>query len=372
MIKVREVDDKDLILLAEFLPKGFPITAKEFWLPLFEMWWTLNPAYTDQFPRGWVIEKDKLIVGFMGNIPVKFLVRGEMKIAAASNSWYVDPSIRGIYSYILFNEFLKQKGVSLFLFKQEGDKNIMHILSRFMFEEYIFPKSQKQYIYIIDKRKVKSILKTVLANNRMPKFSQLLEYLKRLGFLFFTYLYQKPVISGCLHEELYISSLCTSCDDSFSKLWESNLKTCDATLSRDLKTLNWLYFSSARVYKRVVIQCHRTCDKTLAGYMVFDLISTNTSEVVSMQLVDMCIENNNPHVMSSLTKYAIKLGKQKKAALLVVWANSPEAETYFESTITMRSTVQHYRYVRFSDTQKMISDRDNYDKVCLSVIYPPQ
>ena len=373
LIKIREVEDKDLIQLAEFLPKGFPYTTKEFWLPLFEMWWTLNPSYTDQFPRGWVIEKNRLIVGFIGNIPVKYLVGGLVRIAAASNSWYVDPSVRGIFSFILFNEFLKQNLASLFLFKGEDDKHIMNILSKYKFEEHILPKSQKQYVYIIDKKKVRTILKTFLVNNRMPKLSQLLEYSERVGFLLFAYLYQKPVIGGSVpQEEIYISSLCTSCDDSFSKLWEPYLNTCDATLSRDPKTLNWLYFSSARLYKRVVIQCHRSRDNKLAGYMVFDLIRTKTCDVGSMQLMDIYIENNDHRVLASLTSFAIELGKQNNGALLIVWSNSPETETYFRSTFTLRRTVQHYRYVRFSKTPEMKSDRNNYDNVCLSMIYPAQ
>jgi len=367
---VREVEDRDLIHLAKFLPKGFPDTTKEFWLPLFEMWWTLNPAYTDDFPKGWLIEKNGLIIGFLGNIPAKFLVRGETKIAAASNSWYVDPSVRGIFSLRLFNEFMKQKNVTLYLFKAE-DESLREIMHKYKFEDHILPLSHKEYVYIIDKKKVKSIFKSYILNYQMPKLSQFLEYFKRLGFLLFAYLYQKPVIRRVgLHEETYVSSLCTSCDDTFSKLWEPYLNTCDVTLSRDPKTLNWMYFSSARLYKRVMIQCHRTLDKTLAGYMAFDLISIKSSEGGSMHLVDMCIENNDPQVMASLTSFAIKLGKQINAALLIVWANSPEAETYFRSIITNRSTVQHYRYVRFSDTNKM--DRDNYDKVCLSEIYPPQ
>ena len=121
MIKVREVEDKDLIPLSEFLPTGFPYTTKEFWPPLFELWWTLNPAYTPEIPRGWVLEKDRSIVGFIGNIPVRFLVGDTVKIAYRSNSWYVDPSVRGIFSFILFNEFLKQKNASLFLFKGEDN-----------------------------------------------------------------------------------------------------------------------------------------------------------------------------------------------------------------------------------------------------------
>ena len=52
---------------------------------LFDLWWTSNPAYTPQIPRGWVLENDTTLVGFIGNIPVKFLVSGAGEIAAASN-----------------------------------------------------------------------------------------------------------------------------------------------------------------------------------------------------------------------------------------------------------------------------------------------
>ena len=108
----------------------------------------------------------------------------------------MDPSVRGIFSFILFNEFLKQKNASLFLFKGEDNKHIMNILSKYKFEEHILPISQKEYVYIIDKKKVNSIFKTFLLNNQMPKLSQLLEYTKRVGFLLLAYLYQKPIISG--------------------------------------------------------------------------------------------------------------------------------------------------------------------------------
>jgi hypothetical protein len=373
MIKVREVEDKDLIPLAEFLPKGFPYTKKEFWPPLFELWWTLNPAYTTEIPRGWILEKDRSIVGFIGNIPVRFLVGDTVRIAYSSNSWYVDPSVRGIFSFILFNHYLKQKNASLFLFKGEDNTHIMNILSKYKFEEHILPLSQKEYVYIIDKKKVNSIFKTYLVNNQFPKLSQLLEYAKRVGFLLLAYLGQKPIISGgSSPDETYVSSLCTSCDDAFFKMWEQSLNPCTATLSRDLETLNWLYFSSARLYKRVVIQCHRLRDKTLAGYMVFDIIQKKTSDVGSMHLMDMCIEKNDPHVLASLTSCAVELGKQNNAALLILWANSPATETYFCNAITMRRTAKHYRYVKISDNPEMKLCKDNYDTVSLPMIYPPQ
>jgi hypothetical protein len=372
LIKVREVEDSDLIPLADFLPRGFPSTTKEFWLPLFELWWTLNPAYTDQFPRGWVLDRAGSIVGFIGNIPVNFMVGSEVRTAVASNSWYVDPSARGIFSFILFNAFLKQKNTSLFLFKGEENKHIINILSKYHFEKFILPESHKEYVYIIDKKKVKSIFFAFLINSRMPKLSNSFEYIRRLGFLFSAYVHQKPVNQESVPDKEYSCSVCTSCDESFYQLWKQSLNLCDVTISHDAKTLNWLYFSRARYSQRVVIQCHRSRDKKLAGYMVFDLIRKNPSEVGSMQLLDICVENNNPQVLASLSSFALDLGKQHNIALLVVWAPNPESEMYFKSVFTMRRTVQHYRYVRFSDSHEMKSERDKYHNICLPLLYPPQ
>jgi len=207
----------------------------------------------------------------------------------------------------------------------------------------------------------------------MPKISELGELYKRTGFFVFTYLYQKSVIRGCgLTGDTYSSSLCTFCDDSFSRLWGPSLNSCEVALARDTKTLNWLYFSSARANKRVVIQCHRTRDKALAGYMVFDIQRMQPSGEGIMNLMDICIENNDPQVLASLTSFAIETGKQNNAALLVVWADSQETETYFRKTFTIRMNAQHYRYIRFSEPSEMNSGRDNYRTVCPPMIFPPQ
>ena len=108
----------------------------------------------------------------------------------------MDPSVRGIFSLRLFQEYIKQKGASLFLFKEEDDENVMSILSRYKFEEHILPRSQKEYWYILDKKKVDTVIFKFLFTRKLPKVSELGELYKRIGFLIIAYLYQKPVISG--------------------------------------------------------------------------------------------------------------------------------------------------------------------------------
>lgn len=112
MITLRAVESKDIVPLAETLHTGFQNITRETWLQRFENWWTLNPAFTSEFPRGWLLEEEAKIVGFIGNIPINYVIRGEMKIAAAAYPWYVDPSLRGLFSIKLFYEFLNQRNVS--------------------------------------------------------------------------------------------------------------------------------------------------------------------------------------------------------------------------------------------------------------------
>ncbi|MCK9592447.1 MAG: hypothetical protein M0Q91_10620 [Methanoregula sp.] len=370
MIKLREVEDKDLLPLTEFLPRGFPYTTKDFWLPRFKMWWTDNPAYTPQFPRGWVLENDSTLVGFIGNIPVKFLVGGKERLAAASSSWYVDSSVRGMTSIRLFNEFLKQKDVSLFLFKAE-DEQFIPILSRYQFEEYTLPKSKKEYVYIINRKKLDFNFSKFVFNKKIPGFSDLPELYRRTGFLISAYVFQKPVVQDNVPvKDAYTTTLCTSCDDSFYQIRKPVLDRCDVVVSHDTKTLTWLYLNEGRWFKRVVIQCHKSTDNTLAGFMVFDIERRKTSAAGNMRLVDMAIADPDPRVLSSLLSFAIETGKQQNATLLVVWANSPETDRYFQKMFSMRRAVQHKRYIRFSDAGTL--QKGDHGNVCPSLIYPPQ
>jgi hypothetical protein len=106
--------------------------------------------------------------------------------------------------------------------------------------------------------------------------------------------------------------------------------------------------------------------------MVFDVQRVKTTDEATMQLMDMCIADNDPRVLASLTSFAIEIGKQNGTSLLLVWGNSQETETYFRNTFTMRRTAQYHRYIRFPEPHEMNSDRENFDNVCPTVIFPPQ
>jgi len=365
MITLREVTKEDVIPLAEFLSAGWTMrnTTPETWLRRFEIWWNANPAYTDLFPKGWLLENGPSIVGFIGNLPVRFIYRGEIKTAVAAVSWYVDPSVRGLSSLRLFSEFQKQKEASLLLFNSDNP-DLMNIVTKNKFKDYIVPRFQTKYFFVVDRTKLDYIAKKFLFCGELPRLHELAAFIKRFGLLTCACLYQKPVRPSPDTE--YTASLCTSCDDSFSHIWEPYLHACDVTLSRDAKTLNWIYFSSIHPNKRLVIQCRRSRDNSLAGYMVFDIQQKTVADVAMMQLMDMCLEKNDPRVLASLLAFAIGTARQHNAALLSVWADSQETELYFRHTFTLRMDVRQHNFIRFSDIH------DEKLTVCPTMIAPPR
>ena len=311
MITIREVTDRDLVPLSEFLPTGllFKSTTKEIWLRRFEIWWGTNPAYSDLFPKGWVLENGSSIVGFIGNLPVKFFLCGEIKTAAAAVSWYVDPSVRGLSSLRLLYEFQKQKHASLLLFNSDNP-DLMKIVTKNKFKEFIVPRFQTKYFFVINRKKLDYIVRKYLFCGELPRLHEMAAFLSRFGRLTCACIYQKPVVRMSVSSNPdYATSLCSSCDDSFTRIWEPHLKGCDVALSRDTKTLNWIYFSSIQPNKRFVIQCRRSRDNSLAGYMVFDIQRKISSGAGIMQLMDMCLEKHDPRVLASLLAFAIETGK---------------------------------------------------------------
>jgi hypothetical protein len=374
MIKLREVEDTDLNPLADFLLQGFPSKmTKKLWLQKFEFWWATNPAYSDLIPRGWILEKDQEILGFLGNIPIKFMVKNEVRIGVASNSWYVDPSIRGIYSLSLFNKFIRQKNVSLLLFKS-NDEDFSKTLSKYKFEEYILPASQIEYFYITNKRRmIYDLIRFIILNGEIPKFCELPELGKRIVFFMTSAIFRNPFTGEKrLLNEPYICSICTFCDEEFSRITCPHLSSYDAAISHDADTLNWLFFSPGKFNRRVVIQCRRSRDSSLAGYMVFDILGETVYKEGAMQLMDCCVKDENIEVLKKLILFAAEIGKINNAPLMILWANSPEIEKYFQNTFIFKRTIRHYRYAKFSGADHPDSERDNQYKVYLSLIYPPQ
>lgn len=92
--------------------QGLPIRAYADWAHL----WTGNPIYNciPDWPIGWIVEAENEIVGYLGNIPLKYDYAGRNLVGAASYGLAVDPNYRN-YSLPLIGRFYRQSQAELLL-----------------------------------------------------------------------------------------------------------------------------------------------------------------------------------------------------------------------------------------------------------------
>lgn len=113
--KLRQARFDDYPQIAALAAK-FELTVENYsaWTHL----WTNNPAYREikgEFPMGWILESDSDgIVGYLGNIPMAYELRGQRLMAATTRAWVVDKPYRA-YSPMLLATYFQQKNVDLFL-----------------------------------------------------------------------------------------------------------------------------------------------------------------------------------------------------------------------------------------------------------------
>ena len=335
-IKIRNLEEKDIIKLAEFLPLGLPIKSADQWKNLFCMWWIDNPLMNPDFPRGWVLEKNgSEIIGFLGNIPVKFQINGTKGIAAAASSWYVKPEFQGFYSILLLLEFMKQKNVNLFLSTTPSEK-VRKINLKLGFSTIELPFNNSEYWYIINHQKFIHFL----LNKRIKSCKLLSIIIKIVSFSIEFILPIRGILKKKKEAKLknneFDCSICTYCDDSFTELWENNKKENTTTLYRDAETLNWLYFSKAVKNKRYVLKCIQKENNKLVGYMVLDTTAQNKEDINNLQLMDVYIPDIKEEIVLSLISSSIDMAKKFDVGALKFWAINQEMEKILKKIIKIR------------------------------------
>lgn len=114
--KLREITLDDYGQIASLTaPYGFTpsMWTCEQWRHL----WVNNPAYLrmgETFPRGWVLEADKRIVGHIGNVPLLYQFDGQQLLVGNGYSYVVQAEYRG-YALFLLDPYMNQKCVDIVL-----------------------------------------------------------------------------------------------------------------------------------------------------------------------------------------------------------------------------------------------------------------
>ena len=344
--RIRSIDTTELPRLLDLLIEGFPSHSATIWERRFETWWKDNPMLSSGLAAGWVLEeRESGIVGFMGSIPVKFLINGEKGIAVAASSWYVRPAFRGVHSLSFLWAFLRQPGPDLFLSTTPTGvvENILHQVG---FTSLDFPSSKTEYWLVL---RPERILSRLLLKRAVAKRSGrlLMAGVSPLSLAWRLMYLPKARKLAEFKSQRYQCSLSSSCDDSFTELWEKNRKQQTTTLYRDAETLNWLLTSRVPDEGRFLIKCADAASGETKGYMVFDLDHPAGTAARFMQLKDIYTPGINEEALLSMMSYAMKVAAEKDVALVKLWSADAFDERIFKKHIPFQKKCVHSYYYKF-------------------------
>lgn len=364
--KLRYVEEKDFAKIAEFLAEGFQSDSLDVWKNRIYTWWVENPSMDPGIPYGWVVEKNVEIVGFFGNIPVKYQINGSEDIALAGMPFYVKPSMRGITGIQLLHAFAKQKNVKLLLNNSPNEASY-GIFKKFGFEDFEVPFNGIEYLYIRDYGKMLNffIKKSVRSQPKLSILKVLLVPTKLISP--FIKLIEDKRTHPKKHNN-FICSLCSDCDETFAELWHNNRKENSTTLYRDVETLRWLFFSKAFAGRRHVIKCLDSQNNKLVGYFVFDITYKHDAKV--MQLKDVYIPKYDEGIIRSVIPFAKILAKKHDVAAVSFWPINEEMNEILKKEIKVkRSNKIPYLY-KFVNTEDKDNEKASQSELLLSIFDP--
>lgn len=329
---------------ATFLEKATRgVYKKELWLDRFECWWDNNPVMNNDINRGWVLrDVNEEIGGFMGNVPIKYYIRGEEQIACIATSWYVsnEHNKRGLD---LLLPFLKQK--RRILLDTTASERAAEILLKLGFtslekewlkEEFFYPVDIAEFLdFFVRKTFTNSVvfrslkwvsifiapvLKTFLMLLRINVFLRLGEYSFR---------------------EI------TRFDETYTSLWEKFKLKYDMLAVRDSSALNWFFFGSNGLSSTRKVLEIRRCNEVIGYVAVKEASSFEGGRDYSyFEIIDvvMCPEEESAYI--TVIDGLLWLARQSKKKIMFIRA------TFFSES--MKQGLRRYGFFKRAGISRFV------------------
>jgi hypothetical protein len=280
-----------------------PVAARRTW----EWLWQRNPAVRDgggRLPPGWVLERDEEIVGFYGNIPMRYHFGGRPLLAAVASSWAIQTAFRS-RARDLASAYFAQERPDLLL-ATTANRAVGRIWSRFSAATMPQADYQRLLYWILDGGGfVRSALrkKDVGAGPAAAAglvLSPVVSAALALG-------RRRP---GRLRRGLEPETIAWGqVGDEFDALWRRKLGE-DRRLyaCRAAEDLRWHFEPGAEAGTAAVIGCCR--QSRLDGYLVLVRAEAPEIGLVRGRIADLLVAGNDPEVVDALLAAGYEWGRQ--------------------------------------------------------------
>jgi hypothetical protein len=256
--------------------------------------------------RGWVIEQDGVVLGFLANVFQQFCYRGKLLTAATASSFVVAQEARG-FALNLAITFAGQRGVDLLL-NTTAAAHVSEIFQFIKFKRMPQPGYGSIYYWIADG---KGFIAAGLQKLAVPRGVS-----KVIGFVAGPILEIVDRFRGRQPSPNFTYEIrgLNEIDDEIADLWKELCEWGDQlTIARSPETLRWQL--SIRDDSDAALICARK-DERLLGYAAIVRVFKPHLGLVMYRLVDLLARNNESPILDGLLRTAFDHAKREGAHIL--------------------------------------------------------
>ena len=319
MTRVREVEYDDLDAVGN-------ITSTIGWdRPTLQDWkwlWEENPALRGaNVRRGWVLEDDNNIVGFVGNIAQAYQFGERRLIAAAAGKLVVMPAFRGS-SLLLMLAHAKQQGVELLL-NTTAAPHVSKISEFLKFRRIPQADYNRSYYWVLSPR---SFAYSALRKKRWPVVAapvlelglRVEEFVRR----------RRQMVGACPLTIRRVTP--SSIGVEFDGLWSRKVAEGPRLLGvRDRQTLRWHFRDRGGPKAPFLVSAYD--DTCLAGYVAVVHQDAPDVSLSRARVADVFVAGDDPQVIRALVRAACVEARKDGAAMLEVVGFPPHIHSVLHS-----------------------------------------
>ena len=277
--------------------------------------WRDNAAVqfaTSPLSKGWVLEADRRIVGYLGSVPILYHLGDRSLLAATASGFAVEPAFRAL-SIGLLGSFYRQKNIDLFL-NTTAIESVGKLATGFHAQRLPQHDYDTVLFWVLDARGfVNAVAKKF---GRSDALASVAAVLGTLALWTKSLFHRGHPIRGS-NKFKVAQILVSEVDDDFAPLWLGKLAEKNRLLAnRDPAQLRWHFTVPEDRRETRVLRCE--LDGRLVGYAVAQIDTDQKTGLRRCLLSDMLVEGDDPEVVTSLAAAVYDFAKAFQCHVLEV------------------------------------------------------
>jgi acyl transferase domain-containing protein len=349
--EVREAVFTDYEKIAALLVRnGLVVKGREEW----EHLWRSNPVYQQHsgWPIGWVVEHGQDIVGFLGNIPLKYHFKGRQILASGLHAFALDSSHRGL-GLVLLNRLLEFAPDVEYFVGSTANSNSSKVLDRLGVGRMPVGDWEHSSFWITN---YDGFVRSALSKKRWPNpLSHVASPALKV--------YDKILKNPWPHQRLVFIQQ-TTLGESFDHFWQELLAARpDSFLAdRSSETLNW-HFKCSLAQGKAWIVTHEVNSRILA-YAVFQRQDYEEIGLKRMRLVDYQALPGTGDSLTSLLAWGLHECQAQGIHMLEAFGFHPQKQQIIDRLAPHRRKLSSWTYfhkIASSTLQEQLRDASAFD-----------